>query len=137
MPMVPAVPVVHLRHTKHVGHLRHPRHFRHARHVRHLAVTRSIRIAAVGDLHYGRASAGMVKPVATAVRRVNADVLVLCGDLTDYGLVDEATALAKELSTSIEIPMVGVLGNHDYESGALAEVRQILVDAGLRLLDGD
>jgi Icc-related predicted phosphoesterase len=100
-------------------------------------MNRSIRIAAVGDLHYGRTSGGTLKPLAAAVRRVKADVLVLCGDLTDFGLVDEATALAKELSNSIEIPMVGVLGNHDYESGAIADVRQVLTDANVRLLDGD
>jgi Icc-related predicted phosphoesterase len=96
-----------------------------------------VRLAAVGDLHYGRGSVGMLKPVAAAVRRSNAEVLVLCGDLTDFGLADEATALAKEISNSIEIPIVGVLGNHDYESGMIAEVRQILTDAGVRLLDGD
>jgi Icc-related predicted phosphoesterase len=100
-------------------------------------MTRTVRLAAVGDLHYGRASVGMLKPLAAAVRRVNADVLVLCGDLTDYGLVDEAAALAKEISTSIEIPIVGVLGNHDYESGAIADVRQALTDAGVRILDGE
>jgi Icc-related predicted phosphoesterase len=100
-------------------------------------MSRSIRIAAVGDLHYGRASVGLLKPLAAAVRRVHADVLVLCGDLTDFGLVEEASALAKEISNSIEIPIVGVLGNHDYESGANADVRQVLTDAGVRLLDGD
>ena len=55
------------------------------------AVTRQVRIAAVGDLHYGRTSQGLLKPVATAVRRAKADVLVLSGDLTDYGLADEAS----------------------------------------------
>jgi Icc-related predicted phosphoesterase len=100
-------------------------------------MTPSIRIAAVGDLHYGRGSAGLLKPVAAAVRRARADVLVLCGDLTDYGLVEEATALAKEISNSIEIPIVGVLGNHDYESNAVGEVRQALVEGGVKLLDGE
>jgi Icc-related predicted phosphoesterase len=100
-------------------------------------MTRLVRLAAVGDLHYGRGSQGMLKPIAAAVRRVNAEVLVLCGDLTDYGLPEEAAALAKEIVSSIEIPIVGVLGNHDYESNATAEVRQTLIDAGVQLLDGD
>jgi Icc-related predicted phosphoesterase len=100
-------------------------------------MTRTVRLAAVGDLHYGRGSVGSLKPLTAAIRRVNADVLVLCGDLTDFGLAEEATALAKEISSGIEIPIVGVLGNHDYESGAIAEVRQALTDAGVRLLDGD
>jgi Icc-related predicted phosphoesterase len=101
------------------------------------AMKRIVRIAAVGDLHYGRASQGMLKPMVAAVRRVNADVFVLCGDLTDYGLPDEAAALGKEIASSLEIPIVGVLGNHDYESGASQEVRQALGEAGIRLLDGD
>ena len=50
---------------------------------------------------------------------------------------EEAQALAKELTATVKIPIVAVLGNHDYESGHAAEVRQILVDAGIILLDGD
>lgn len=100
-------------------------------------MSQSVRLAAVGDLHYGKTSQGSLKLLAAAVRRVKADVLVLCGDLTDYGLPEEAAALAKEIAGSIEIPMVGVLGNHDYESAAVNEVRQLLSDAGIRLLDGD
>jgi Icc-related predicted phosphoesterase len=97
----------------------------------------SVRIAAVGDLHYGKTSQGSLKPLAAAVRRAEAHILLLCGDLTDYGLPEEAAALAKELSSSIEIPIVGVLGNHDFESGAMADVRRILLDAGVKLLDGE
>lgn len=66
-----------------------------------------------------------------------ADILVLCGDLTDFGKVEEAQVLAKELANARKVPMVGVLGNHDYESNQAAEVRAILCDAGLNLLDGD
>jgi len=62
---------------------------------------------------------------------------VLCGDLTDFGKVEEAQVLAKELSSARKVPMVGVLGNHDYESNQAAEVRTILSEAGLNLLDGD
>ena len=72
-----------------------------------------------------------------AVARLEADVLVLCGDLTDYGLAEEAVELARELTAGIKIPIVGVLGNHDYESGAPAEVRRILSDAGMHVLDGE
>lgn len=97
----------------------------------------SVRIAAVGDLHYGRESRGLLQPVIAAVQETEADVLLLCGDLTDYGQPDEATELARELSSGVKIPMVGVLGNHDYEAGAVAEVRRILTDGGIRLLDGE
>src|SRR5205085_8367454 len=53
-----------------------------------------------------------------------------------YGLPDEARVLARELTT-LRIPTVAVLGNHDVESGKEAEVRQILSDAGMVVLDGD
>lgn len=95
-----------------------------------------IRIAALGDLHYSRSSQGTLIPYLSHVHD-HADVLVLCGDLTDYGLPEEAAILARDLQTAVRIPMVGVLGNHDYESGQQAEVTTILRDAGLTLLDGD
>src|SRR5712691_10850410 len=64
-------------------------------------------------------------------------MLLIAGDLTDYGLPEEAKALVKDLGTSVHIPIVAVLGNHDFESGAEQEIRQILVDAGITVLDGD
>src|SRR5581483_10531705 len=66
-----------------------------------------------------------------------ADVMLLCGDLTDYGSVEEAKVLAKEITTSLRIPAIGVLGNHDYESDSEAEIVRILTDAGVTMLDGD
>ena len=94
-----------------------------------------VRIAAVGDLHCTKSSQGMLQPIfAKAMER--ADVLVLCGDLTDYGLPEEAHVLAKELS-AVKTPIVGVLGNHDFESGHADEVKAILCEAGVSILDGD
>jgi Icc-related predicted phosphoesterase len=101
------------------------------------AVKESIRIAAVGDLHYGRDSRGALQPLLAAVARLEADVLCLCGDLTDYGLPEEAAELTRELVSGVKIPIVGVLGNHDYESGAVTEVRKILTEGGIRILDGE
>jgi Icc-related predicted phosphoesterase len=98
--------------------------------------TRPIRVAAVGDLHVQKASRGAVQPLLAPVNDA-ADVLVLCGDLTDYGLPEEAEILAKELQAAVRIPIVGVLGNHDYESGRSHEVCTILTDAGVKLLDGE
>ena len=100
-------------------------------------IKESVRIAAVGDLHYGRESRGTLQPLVAAVARVEADILCLCGDLTDYGLPEEAAELSRELVSAVKIPIVGVLGNHDYESGAVADVRKILTDGGIRLLDGE
>ena len=66
----------------------------------------------------------------------HADVLLLCGDLLDHGLPDEARALAQELAVSA-IPTVAVFGNHDVESGHEREVATILGDVGVHVLDGD
>ena len=94
-----------------------------------------VRVAALGDLHCTRASAGKFQPLFTQVSE-SADVLLLAGDLTDTGQPDEARLLAKELS-ALRVPGVAVLGNHDFESGHQAEVSSILVDSGLTVLDGD
>ena len=95
-----------------------------------------MRVAAVGDLHCTRSSQGALQPLFAAASG-SADVLLLCGDLTDYGLPEEARVLAKELAAALRIPAVAVLGNHDYESGQHEEVVEILRGAGVIILDGD
>lgn len=95
----------------------------------------TIRFAAVGDLHCTRNSAGDLRPLF-ARAAADADALLLCGDLTDYGLPEEAKVLAETL-TAASVPIVAVLGNHDFESGQQDEVRRILTDAGVRVLDGE
>src|SRR5215510_11527236 len=99
-------------------------------------MTRTVRVAAVGDVHCGKGSQGQFQPLFGRVAE-SADVLLLCGDLTDYGLPDEARVLVRELAAAPRIPVVAVLGNHDYESGQQAEVVQILRDGGVVVLDGD
>jgi Icc-related predicted phosphoesterase len=94
-----------------------------------------IRLAAVGDIHCKKESAGQLRALFSQAAD-SAHVLLLCGDLTDYGLPEEAHVLAEELSAA-RIPIVAVLGNHDYESGKQDEVRQILCAAGVRVLDGE
>ena len=96
----------------------------------------SVRIAAVGDLHFGRTSPGTLQKLFAEIA-VAADVLLLPGDLTDYGLPEEARALAREIGQAAKIPMVSVLGNHDFESGHAVEVAEILREAGVVVLDGD
>ncbi len=95
-----------------------------------------VRVAAVGDLHCGKASPGVLQPLFARMAE-RADVVVLCGDLTDYGLPEEARVLARELSGVLKVPAVAVFGNHDFESGHAEEVGAILTDAGVRILDGD
>jgi Icc-related predicted phosphoesterase len=95
-----------------------------------------VRVAAMGDVHCTKTSGGELRPVFDAVSRA-ADVLLLCGDLTDYGLAEEAEVLAAELRASLRIPALAVLGNHDYESGVPGELKEILARVGVCVLDGE
>lgn len=95
-----------------------------------------VRVAAVGDVHCKKTSQGELQPLFQQIND-SADILLLCGDLTDFGLPEEAQVLAKELTTSLKIPIVAVLGNHDFESGRVEEVQAILSEAGVKVLDGD
>ena len=97
--------------------------------------TERVRIAAVADLHFGRAGYGPPLRALFDDLAERADVLALCGDLTDSGDPEEARGLARLLA-SATVPTVAVLGNHDYESGKTAEVSRILTEAGVHLLDG-
>lgn len=96
----------------------------------------TVRVAAVGDIHLG--GKGHDAPLQILFGQVaeHADVLALCGDLTDRGDPEEARLMAKALG-SVSVPMVAVLGNHDYESGKEREVAKILCDAGVHVLDGE
>ena len=95
-----------------------------------------VRVAAMSDIHYTKSSQGALQPLFAEITG-SADVLVLAGDLTDFGLAEEARVLAKDLTACLKIPAVGVLGNHDYEAGEEKEIMKILQDAGVRMLDGD
>src|SRR5262245_36496635 len=94
-----------------------------------------VRLAAAGDLHCREDQAGRFRQF---VRQVNAeaDVLVLCGDLTDHGKLAEGKVLVEELS-ALHVPVAAVLGNHDYESGHAQELCAELAKVGVRCLDGD
>jgi Icc-related predicted phosphoesterase len=93
-----------------------------------------MRIAAVGDVHAGRANTRAQMAHLHEVGR-DADVLVLAGDLTDHGDPAEAELLADELSR-VKIPIVAVLGNHDFERGRPFAVVDALEHVGVRVLDG-
>ena len=96
--------------------------------------SKPLRVAAMGDLHIREDNAESYRELFGEISR-EADVLVLTGDLTDLGRVREAELLAQDLKVC-SIPVVGVLGNHDYESGQQEDVKRILRDAGMNLLDG-
>lgn len=93
-----------------------------------------LRVAAIGDLHVKQEQAGPYRELFAEISDA-ADVLVLCGDLTDLGHPAEAKILADSLR-ACTLPVVGVLGNHDYESGQAEEVATIVRQAGVHLLQG-
>jgi Icc-related predicted phosphoesterase len=95
-----------------------------------------MKIATVGDLHCKKTSSGAFEPLFGAMAAA-ADVIVLCGDLTDYGTADEARVLVREIAPAKGVPIVAVLGNHDYESGGAEILKEIFAEAGMHLLDGD
>jgi len=100
-----------------------------------MSSSEKVRVAAVGDLHCTKESGGTLRSYFSQISEA-ADMLLLCGDLTDYGLPEEAHILAEELSVA-RIPVVAVLGNHDFESGQQEDVKRILSGAGVKVLDGD
>jgi len=99
-----------------------------------MATERHVRIAAIADLHVepGRNSVGDVLSDASR----EADILALCGDLTNHGTTDQFEALARELE-AVKIPVVAVLGNHDHEAEITPEATALLESVGVRVLDGE
>jgi Icc-related predicted phosphoesterase len=93
-----------------------------------------IRVAAVADLHCHGDCAGLYRQWYADLHEV-ADLLLIAGDLTGYGTLEEARAFAAEFR-GIRIPMFAVLGNHDWHSGLQTEISKVLTDAGIQVLDG-
>ena len=97
--------------------------------------TKKTRIAAVADVHFREVDKGKWTEYFKEVSS-KADVLVIAGDLTDTGDEMEAQVLADELK-ACTIPVVAVLGNHDFEKGRHKLIRQILLKQGVHILDGE
>lgn len=95
---------------------------------------RQVRVAVVGDLHIDGSTRGYFRQMITDICR-EADILALCGDLTTHGTPDQAHAFLQEVE-SVNLPIVAVLGNHDYESGMEDAMFEILRDRGIHVLDG-
>jgi Icc-related predicted phosphoesterase len=92
-----------------------------------------VKAAAIGDLHVTEDS---VAPYRRMFEEISdqADVLLLCGDLTNFGKISEAEILAEDIR-HCTIPVLGVLGNHDYECGVHEDVARILHEGGMIVLD--
>jgi Icc-related predicted phosphoesterase len=98
-----------------------------------LSTDRPLRVAAIGDLHVQENRRGSYRDLFGEISEI-ADVLALCGDLTNYGKTHEAEMLAEDVS-SARIPVVAVLGNHDHESGQPEKISEYLTQAGALVLD--
>jgi len=97
---------------------------------------RPLRIAATADLHYAKHSRGMLHKAFAEISE-SADMLLLCGDLTDYGLPEEAEELVADIRATVRIPALAVLGNHDFESSQAELVSNVLDEAGVNMLNGE
>jgi uncharacterized protein len=93
-----------------------------------------MRIAATADLHYSPQSYDHIREPLAHVRD-EADVLVIAGDLTNYGKPEEMHSLLNAL-VRLRLPIIAVLGNHDYESSCEQELMKMMTDEGIKVLDG-
>jgi Icc-related predicted phosphoesterase len=93
-----------------------------------------IRVAAVGDVHLAPDLRMRIRPRLTGIGE-HADVLLLAGDLTQHGTVPEAEVVAEEFA-DLEVPVVAVLGNHDYQCDRQDEITALLMASGITVLEG-
>lgn len=98
-------------------------------------MARPFRLAAVADLHCRGDQRGKFREMVKAVNG-EAEGVVLCGDLTDRGLPEEASTLAEAL-TLLRVPCAAVLGNHDFEANQQRQIVQVLREAKVAVLDGE
>jgi Icc-related predicted phosphoesterase len=94
-----------------------------------------MRVAAVGDIHMGPDSQGLLRPAFETLPDC-ADLLLLAGDLTRHGTPEEARVVAQEVR-DLPVPVVAVLGNHDHHDEQPEKVTAILQDAGVTVLEGE
>jgi Icc-related predicted phosphoesterase len=93
-----------------------------------------LRLAAVADIHCTKKTVDGTRNLLSAMAR-ETDILLLGGDLCDAGLPEEAEILAREIAI-LKVPVVAVLGNHDFEAGKATEIAEMLSNAGVNVLDG-
>jgi Icc-related predicted phosphoesterase len=93
-----------------------------------------MKLAAVADIHCERGHRGLWAPLLEPVNR-QADALLLAGDLTLTGDLGELAVLLEELKR-VSVPIVAVLGNHDYDGGRARVFAERLRRAGIACLEG-
>ena len=94
-----------------------------------------VRLAALGDVHYAEDTRGSFRPLWEHLSD-DADVFLLCGDLTNLGTPEQARGFADEVREA-GVPTVAVLGNHDHHAGEVTTVRRTLEQAGVIVLEGE
>ena len=94
-----------------------------------------IRVAAVGDVHYGRNSKDRLRSDFKGLKD-HADILLIAGDLTQSGTIEEAQVLVSDLEV-VSIPTVAILGNHDYHQNQQDKILKVLQDSGIIALEGN
>jgi Icc-related predicted phosphoesterase len=108
-----------------------------AREQRSGSARETVRIAAISDLHCKRDSKPWLQPIFEQIAE-EADILVVCGDITHWGIAEECRVFLEQASSVLSrMPVLGVLGNHDVESGNERELLEQLSEAGVSMLDGN
>ncbi len=102
----------------------------------HLEQSSRIRVAAIADIHYTKTSKGKLSSIFVEIS-ATADILLLCGDLTDLGMASEGQVLIEDLRQYLTIPVIAVFGNHDFESNAENKLKKAFQENGMELLDGN
>ncbi|OQW32279.1 MAG: metallophosphoesterase [Nitrospira sp. SG-bin1] len=100
-----------------------------------MPVDGNVRIGAIGDLHCPRFGVEEIRSLFGRIAEC-CDVLLLCGDITDYGKPEEAKLLVEALPALEGIPVAAVLGNHDHESGHAESLTDLFERQGMCVLDG-
>ena len=96
---------------------------------------REVRVAALGDIHFDGSGTGTLRDLFAEIDR-SADILALCGDLTTHGRPEQMQGLIEELA-GVHVPIVAVLGNHDYDAEVEKALAALLRERGVHVLDGD
>jgi Icc-related predicted phosphoesterase len=96
-------------------------------------MAKTIRVAAAGDIHAGTADGDRVREAFARVEE-QADLVLLAGDLTQHGQVDEVCVVA-DACRELSIPVAAVLGNHDWQSDRAKDVSRALTEAGVVVLE--
>src|SRR3954454_14082516 len=96
-------------------------------------MAKTIRLAAAGDIHAGSAERDRVDEAFERVEE-QADLILLAGDLTQHGQVDE-TCVVADACRDLEVPVVAVLGNHDWQSDRPGDLTRAMAEAGAVVLE--